>query len=149
MPEIVKRIRRSLGTDALVRPMLGSVARSVVAAAVGVSNDRDTHIERTSEVMWEKISLMPKFLGYPMMGATLAFDLYGIAVGGRPFHLLGPEARQRQIHQWRTAPIAFCQDFLDFYEKMGTFVYYTERYGEGEESGEAAEPGQQPSAPVR
>jgi hypothetical protein len=131
MDAFVKRIGGTLNPGKILTPVLGSVVRSVVSEAVGAPEGGDEHLDRASKVMQEKVGLMPRFLAWPMMGATLAFDLYGFAVGGRPFHSLPSDARRRQIRQWREAPISFCQDFLDFYEKMGTFVYFSERYGEG------------------
>jgi hypothetical protein len=133
MTALTRRITERIvsAPRSLLEPMLGTVVRSIVAEAVGATDaDPPEPLDKATEVMQERIRLMPRFLEYPMMGATVAFDLYGILVGGRLFHQLDPEQRRRQIQQWRDAPISFFQNFLDFYEKMGVFVYFTERYGD-------------------
>jgi hypothetical protein len=145
MTALTRRLagRIASAPQALLDPVLGTVVRSIVAEAVGASDaDPPEPLDKAAAVMQERIRLMPRFLGYPMMGATVAFELYGVVVGGRLFHQLSPEKRRKQIQQWRDAPISFFQDFLDFYEKMGVFAYFTERFGEEGEKSAPSDPHQ-------
>jgi hypothetical protein len=76
---------------------------------------------------------MQRFLGLPMAGATLFFDATGALAGGLPFRMLPEERRRKVVALWRRAPISFFQDFLEFYGKMGIFVYFSEVAPEGAE----------------
>lgn len=108
-------------------PVVGQIVRTLVAEAAGSEIGLDEPaLEATAKAMRGRIAIMPRFLGLPMAGATMAFDLSGVVTGGRPFRFQSADGRARQVALWRAAPISFCQDFLEFYGKMATFVYFSE-----------------------
>lgn len=126
MPDLARRLVTLLPTDALVTPAVHGVVEAVVAEALGSSGAPDPAVvDATTASMKERLGLMPRFLGTPMAGATVAFDLLGWATAGRPFRRQTAEQRRRHVALWRSAPIGFFRDYLDFWEKMGVFVYFS------------------------
>ena len=67
-----------------------------------------------------KLAGMPRYLGVGMKGLTVMFDL-----AGGPHHRRPVRDRAKRLDRWRRAPIGTLRTFVDFYEKMGTFAYYT------------------------
>lgn len=68
--------------------------------------------------MQGRVRGMPRYLGAGMTALTLVFG----AAGYRRW----PRAqRLAWIHGWRTSPASPPRDFIEFYEKMGTFVYWS------------------------
>lgn len=107
-------------------PGLEPAVAALVEHVVSSLAEPDPHLlTTTAAAMHGRLGMMPRFLGLPMAAATLAFDWSGVAVGGRPFRRLDPEARRRLVAAWRRAPVGFCRDFLDFYEKMASFLYFS------------------------
>jgi len=117
----------------MLSPIIGQIVRTLVAEAAGAEASLDEPaLEATAAAMRGRIAIMPRFLGLPMAGATVFFDASGVLTGGRPFRFQGPAQRARQVALWRRAPLSFCQDFLEFYGKMATFVYFSELHPEQE-----------------
>ncbi|MFH1469789.1 MAG: hypothetical protein ABIO70_35720 [Pseudomonadota bacterium] len=115
-------------------PVIHAIVRTLVTEAAGAGVELDEHaLNVAAQAMRGRIGLMPRFLGLPMAGATLFFDATGALSGGLPFRMLPQERRQRVVELWRKAPISFFQDFLEFYGKMGIFVYFSEVAPEGGE----------------
>jgi hypothetical protein len=107
-------------------PVIGEIVGCVVAAEVGGAAEIDpAAIGPAVEVMRNKVRSMPPHLGAGMVLFTHVFDAYGLVTGGRPFHSLSEEERRQQLSAWRESPIGFCRDFVDFYEKMGIFSYWS------------------------
>jgi len=108
-----------------VTPVVKSLIQSVVSEELGTDHpDHAQHIDDTTTVMTERIEMMPTFLSMPMVLMTAVFDAYGVTRKGKPFHRQTLEQQIQQVHQWKHSPIGSLRDFIDFYEKMGTFVYY-------------------------
>ncbi len=121
------------GAQLVLSPVVGQIVRTLVAEAAGSESGLDEPaLAATADAMRGRIAIMPRFLGLPMAGATVFFDLSGVITGGRPFRYQSPERRARQVALWRGAPLSFCQDFLEFYGKMATFVYFSELHPEQE-----------------
>ena len=100
--------------------------QAVVSDAMGAGQKIDEEaLGITTARMVERLGLMPRFLGVPMASATVVFDLAGWVHAGRPFRRQGVDAQHKQMETWRNAPIGFFRDFLDFWEKMGVFVYFS------------------------
>lgn len=58
--------------------------------------------------MLDRIRIMPRYMGTGITCLTMAYG----ATGSR-------------IDTWRRSRIGPLRDFVEFYEKMGTFVYYS------------------------
>jgi hypothetical protein len=63
-----------------------------------------------------------------MVMATIFFEFFGILMGARLFHSLPQSKRQKQLKVWRNAPISLFGNFVDFYEKMGVFAYFSDLF---------------------
>ena len=114
-------------------PAVSSLVETMVSEAQGPGQEIDPEsLERTKATMHRRLQMMPRFLGVPMMGATLVFDWMGMLRAGRPFHLQNLKQRSEQLESWRSSSIGFLVNFVDFYEKMAKFGYFYDRYERGE-----------------
>lgn len=68
---------------------------------------------------------MPDYLRFPMCAATIAFDIFGLAHGGRFFHRRQPNARRRQIEAWKDSPFGFQRDLIRYHESLATLALYS------------------------
>ncbi len=84
-------------------------------------------IEKTTAELVRKVGAMPRYMGIAIVILTWAFDFWGILHGGRRFRALGDRRRLRQLAAWRRAPLGPMRDLVEFYEKMGTFVFWSYR----------------------
>lgn len=110
----------------LVFPTIQALARSVVALEVGADRiDATPFLDETAEGLFRKMVLMPPHLGAGMIGLTLGFAGHSVGAGGKPFAQL-PLDRQREILDgWKYSRISLTRDFVQFYEKMGVFIWYS------------------------
>jgi len=138
LPTLLERARARLKpAERALDPVIAPLMRTLVVEAAGPDAPvDDVALRAAAAAMRGRIGLMPRFLGLPMAGATLVFDATGVLAGGRPFRFQTEEGRRRVVALWRRAPISFFQDFLEFYGKMGTFIYFSEVAPEHGEEGE-------------
>lgn len=101
--------------------------RQKASCSSETSLDDEMLLKRTSAIMYKKILGMPKFLGIPMLILTLKFDLYGILICGRRFQKQSVQQREKQIRHWKNSIFGPCRDFIDFYQKLIFFIYYSEK----------------------
>lgn len=126
--------RRLRPTERVLAPVVGELARSMVTEASGADQALDDDaIDATAQALCGRMATMPRFLGLPMMGATVFFDAFGVAVAGRPFRFQTPAQKARHLAVWRSVPVSFFGDFLEFHGKMATFSYFSQVAPEHEE----------------
>lgn len=99
-------------------PTVTALLRTLLAPT-----DTTRHEARLTEEMLARLRGMPRYMGVGVAGLTVAFDSAALATRGRRFHQLDVEAQRAHLALWRKAPLA--ADMVDFYEKMGTFVFYS------------------------
>ncbi len=81
--------------EVVLAPVVGKIARTLVAEATGSDKPLDDDaLDATAKALCDRMASMPRFLGLPMMGATVFFDLCGVAVAGRPFRFQSSAQRQ-------------------------------------------------------
>lgn len=68
--------------------------------------------------MLARVRIMPRYMGTGIVALTLLFGLGG-------YTRMPKAKRVRRIERWRRSPVSPLRDFVEFYEKMGTFVYYS------------------------
>lgn len=108
----------------LLEPTVSALVDSVTADVYEERRaDAASLHDETTRVLIHKLQGMPRHLSLPMQGLTLAFDWAGVISAGRPFHRQSLQQRQRQLRAWKNGPIGLLRTFVDFYEKMGVFVY--------------------------
>ncbi len=109
----------------------------MVAEAQGADDVMDPEaLDRTRATMHRRLQMMPRFLGIPMIGATLVFDWGGVLASGLPFHRQSAAQRRKQLETWRKSSIGFLVNFVDFYEKMAKFTYFYELHERKEQRDE-------------
>jgi hypothetical protein len=106
-------------------PVVSALVRTVVTEALGSeSRVHDEALKRTEVEILKRIRVMPRYLGLPISILTVVFDWSGLVTSAKPFHSQDREQRRRLLKLWRSTPIGLFDSFVDFYEKMGTFVYF-------------------------
>lgn len=65
-----------------------------------------------------RLKCMPRYMGIGMLGLTAVF-------AGSGYVGLAKERRLRRIARWRASPISLQRSFVEFWEKMGTFTYWS------------------------
>lgn len=82
-------------------------------------------LDAAREAMVDKVNQMPPHLKLGMAGLTLSFAAYARARTGRSVAALPVDQRLHLLESWRGAPLGPCRQFVQFYEKMSTFLYYS------------------------
>ncbi len=65
-----------------------------------------------------RVRHMPRYLGAGMQILTAMFL-------GSGYTFLPKASRVARIQRWRTSPLSIQRDFIEFWEKMGTFTYWS------------------------
>lgn len=112
--------------ESAVAPVVRCLVETVISAELGRDDLSGLpHVDEAVEVMMHKLMNMPTHLSWGMQGMTLFFDAAGAFGGGRPFRMKSMAARRKQLHWMKGAPVGVLRDFAAFYEKMGSFSYYS------------------------
>ena len=130
VPKPAELFNRALSSR--VDPVVAAIVESILAAETDGTPPDPEDLAFTAEGMKDRLQRMPRYLGAGIRAMTVLFDGYALARGGRPFARLDLATRQKLVRQWKFAPVGFCRDFVDFYEKMGIFVYYSHVEEKGE-----------------
>lgn len=78
-----------------------------------------THLAGAVGDMKARLLGMPRYMGAGMIGLTTLFT-------GGPAYVALPKARRvARVETWRRSRISLRRDFVEFWEKMGTFTYYS------------------------
>ena len=118
-------LRSHAATRSAIEPTVRSILDTLICRELETeSASSEPFFEETVEGMLEKLFGMPQYLALGMVGLTLVFDRYGTLSGGR-FSSLSLDQRHAQLRKWKFSPVGPMRDFVAFYEKMGTFVYYS------------------------
>lgn len=111
----------------VIAPLLETVMLAELGGPEAVRRDV---LAQTTATMAGKLRQMPRFMGLGIAALTLAFDADGVRFGGGRFRDNPAEARLAQARAWRDSALPFLPDFMDFYGKMGVFVYWSHHEGE-------------------
>lgn len=104
---------------AALRPTVSTLVRDLVAE----ENGGEAFVAPATEVLLHRIGGMAPHLAMGMSALTLGFSAWGLARGGRPFPAQSRQARARRFEEWRALPGPLAS-WVQFYEKMGVFVYW-------------------------
>jgi hypothetical protein len=100
--------------DAVVSAILEDLLDPEGAGGLDAALLRDA-----TAAMQGRISGMPTYMGLGIRMLTRVFTADG-------YSKLPKARRIARIEAWRNAPLSPMRDWVEFYEKMGTFVYYTQ-----------------------
>lgn len=108
-----------------LRPVVAAIAETVIAEELGRDDLAGVRfLSETADGLLHKLVNMPSYMGVGMMALTLTFDGLGVA-SGAPFHRL-PLAKRRVIfRRLKGVAVGLLAAFFAFYEKMGSFIYYS------------------------
>jgi hypothetical protein len=76
------------------------------------------HLAGATQDMKGRVEGMPRYMGIGMTALTLLFASTG-------YTRLPKARRVARIGRWRTSPVSLQRDFVEFWEKMGTFTYWS------------------------
>lgn len=77
-----------------------------------------TFLAGAAQDMKARVAGMPRYMGAGITALTLALASTG-------YQRWPQDRRLGLLSRLRTAPVSPLRDFIEFYEKMGTFVYYS------------------------
>ncbi len=104
------------------QPAVAGIVEAVIAAELRRDNLQGVpHIDATAHDVLGKIAAMPPHLSAGMLGLVLLFEHH---TGRRASAMSLPE-RQALLAKWRQSPIGPLRQLVQFYEKMGTFIFYS------------------------
>ena len=119
------QVQGHAATRSAIEPTVRSILDTLICRELEKESVAlEPFFEETVQGMLEKLFGMPQYLALGMVGLTLVFDRYGVLRGGR-FCSLSLDQRHVQLRKWKFSPVGPMRDFVAFYEKMGTFVYYS------------------------
>lgn len=112
-------------------PVLQPLLHTIVSAELGEGAAMDAAVlARTVQTMQGKLLQMPRYMGMGIAALTLVFDRDGRRFGPGRFRDNPPAARRAQAQAWRNSRLPLMRDFMDFFGKMGIFVYWSHHEGE-------------------
>ena len=119
------QIQGHAGTRSAVEPTVRSILDALIARELEQDSALDApFFEETVEGMLDKLFGMPRYLVFGMVGLTLVFD-QAARIQGSAFCAMSLDDRHAVLRKWKFSPVGPMRDFVAFYEKMGTFVYYS------------------------
>lgn len=114
-----------------LQPVVAPLLRVILTRELGQGGIIDEEmLSHTVVAMLDKMRQMPRFMGVGIAALTVAFDADGVRFGGRRFRDNPPQAQLSQAAAWRSSRAPLLPDFMDFYGKMGVFVYWSHVCGE-------------------
>ena len=78
----------------------------------------DAFLAGATQDMKARVAGMPRYMGAGITALALVFASTG-------YERWSAARRLAFLHRWRTSPLSPMRDFVEFYEKMGTFVYWS------------------------
>ena len=108
-----------------LEPIVSAIAEAVISGELGGAAADPADVAHVTENLLFKVANLPSYLRHGFVAVTHVFDKAAIAAGGRSFRRQSPADRLAFMGQWRNLPSGFAGNFLDLYEKMGIFIYYT------------------------
>ena len=110
-------------------PSIIPIVSGIIDALLGSPEPEEREPENlsaTAHIVVRKIGLMPRYMGLGLTVLTVAFDWTAVLTGGKRFRSLDRPRRQAWVNRWRRAPLGVLRDLVQFYEMMGTIVYFAQ-----------------------
>ena len=101
--------------------------RPIVAGIIRVQTGDASSVDRTADMLLYRISVMPPYLSWPMIILTVLFDAAGILRTGHRFRSQSFDQQTACIQALKRSRLGLAKDFVLFYEKMGTFIYFAQK----------------------
>jgi len=101
--------------------------KPVVAGLIRCQIKEAGPVEKTADMLLYRMSVMPVYLSVPMVILTLLFDAGAMFRSGRRFRSQSAVEQTRYVQAIKKSRLGICKDFMQFYEKMGTFIYFAQQ----------------------
>jgi hypothetical protein len=91
-------------------------------------------VDRVATIMVSRVAAMPWLMAWGIVGLTLFFELGVLGRRLCRFSSLSEELRARHVQSWRGSKVGLFRDWVEFYERMLSFLWYSEpepRHGVG------------------
>jgi hypothetical protein len=111
--------------DAEHSPVVRGLVEAVLLEEGSTSEQTARRVDATAAVLDRKIRAMPRFMALGMAVLLWVFDWYGVLRAGRRFRSQAHAARRRRVGEWAGAPLGPMRDFVEFFRRMGTFVWFS------------------------
>jgi hypothetical protein len=89
------------------------------------AGDVAAQVAQTAGILERKIAGMPRIARFGMAVLMLFFDWSGLLHAGRRFRHQTRSQRAAQLSVWRGSSVGLFRDFVSFFRRMGTFVWYS------------------------
>jgi len=106
-------------------PVVRGLVEAVLLEGSAHGDEVAARLDQTAAVLTRKIRAMPRFMALGMTVLLWVFDWYGLIRAGRRFRSQAHAARQMRVGEWSRAPIGPMRDFVEFFRRMGTFVWFS------------------------
>lgn len=111
--------------------IVAALSSSIIDHECGAASDcRAAALNGVTAFVIGQQRRMPDYLRFPIALTTFLFDAWSIPLRRRPFRLLPPEERWKQICSWRVSRWSLSRDFITFYEALVVFGWYSEIQGQ-------------------
>jgi hypothetical protein len=104
------------------------ITEVVIYRETGAAEDQLDFVDETTSELMARIAAMPPHLGFGMVALVRLFETSAVASGAVASNLTLVN-RAILLERWRRAPLGPARDFVTFFDKMGAFVYYSQREG--------------------
>jgi hypothetical protein len=102
-----------------------AITESLLAARPGADKSlTPPALDFATQLILARHSDLPDHLRLPFRIVTLLFDVAPIFYRGRPFHALPANARAQIVHSWQGSRLVSKQDFIRFFDTLGTLAFY-------------------------
>jgi hypothetical protein len=106
-------------------PVIRGLVEAVLLEQPAEAGAVAERLDQTAVILDQKIRAMPRFMALGMAVLLWVFDWYGLLRGGRRFRSQALEARRKRVGEWAGAPLGPMRDFVEFFRRMGTFVWFS------------------------
>lgn len=106
-------------------PVVRGLVEAILLEEDASSTEVRERLDATAAVLDHKIRAMPRFMALGMAVLLWVFDWYGVLRAGRRFQGQAHAARCKRVGEWSAAPVGPLRDFVEFFRRMGTFVWFS------------------------
>ena len=109
--------------------IVASLCETLIAHHSSANENRTAAERDVASFVLGQVEHMPGFLRMPMIVLTVFFDYSGLLRTGRRFSRQSLDRRQSQIAAWRRSKIGPFRDFVEFYESLTVYGWYSHIHG--------------------
>lgn len=106
--------------------LINGLMKVIIRQSLGVDISSHTlKVEQMGKHLMKKIQAMPILIQWPMTVLMMIFQFYVLLRFRKLFSCLTIADQQRVIQSWQGSPIKVFREFIQFFEKLTLFIYYS------------------------